>query len=65
MDGSMEEPLESELPQDNFVGQIEVKSELNDVNDELTNNQDFSVSPLWPHKKRIKLQCNSEIKEER
>jgi len=60
-----EEPLESELPQDNFVGQIEVKSELNDENGELTNNQDFSVSPLWPHQKRIKIQCNSEIKEER
>ena len=63
-----EEPLESELPQDNFVGQIEVKSELNDMNDELSNNQDFSVSPLWqlwPYQKRIKLQCNSEIKEEK
>ena len=64
-----EELLESELPQDSFVGQIEVKSELNDVNDELTNNQNISVNPQWPHqnsisKVNIKSQCNSEIKEE-
>ena len=30
-----EEPLESDLPQHSFVGQMEVKSELNGVNNEL------------------------------
>jgi len=46
-----EDTLESDLPQDNFVGQMEVKSELIDVNNRLTNNQDIS-------------NCNIEIKEE-
>jgi hypothetical protein len=46
-----EDTLESDLPQDNFVGQIEVKSEFIDVNNRLTNNQDIS-------------NCNIEIKEE-
>ena len=46
-----EDTLESDLPQDNFVGQMEIKSELIDVNNRLTNNQDI-------------LDCNMEIKEE-
>ena len=46
-----EDTFESDLPQDNFVGQMEVKSELIDVNNRLTNNQDIS-------------NCNIEIKEE-
>ena len=64
-----EEPLESDLPQDNFVGQMEVKSDLNDMNDELKSNQNISVNPRWPpqnsiFKVSIKSQCDSEVKEE-
>ena len=46
-----EDILESDLPQDHFVGQMEVKSGLIDVNNRLTNNGDIS-------------NCNIEIKEE-
>ena len=46
-----EDTLKSDLPQDHFVGQREVKSEIIDVNKRLTNNQD-------------KSDCDIEIKEE-
>ena len=46
-----EDILESDLPQDHFVGQMEVKSGLIDVNNRLTNNQDIS-------------NCNIKLKEE-
>ena len=46
-----EDILESDLPQDNFVGQMEVKSGLIDMNNRLTNNQDIS-------------NCNIKLKEE-
>lgn len=71
-----EDPLKSDLPHDDFVRQMEVKSELNDVNNSLTNNQNISenhctksVNPQRPHKNatleaNIKSECNIEIKEE-
>ena len=46
-DNIKEEPLESDLPQYNFVQKMEVKNEFDDLNDELTNNQDFSEDHIY------------------
>ena len=46
-DNIKEEPLESDLPQYNFVQKMEVKNEFDDLNNELTNNQDFIEDHIY------------------